>query len=61
MYANHAFFLQFPPETGAVPLKLGHKHFGREITKSVALVDAVADSRKARDERALEPAGRSHP
>jgi len=48
-------------ETGAVPLKLGHKHFGREITKSIALVDAVADSRKARDERALEPAGRSHP
>jgi len=57
MVCNHRYFLNYPPRAEAVPLKLGRKHY-RRWTKGRL---AVADSRKAGEERALESARRSLP
>ena len=57
LVANHSYFTTYPPGAEAVPLKLGRKHFGRWTRNRLA----VADSRKAGGERALESARRILP
>jgi len=54
---NHSYFTRYPPGAEAVPLKLGRKHFRRWTRNRLA----VADSRKAGGERALESVRRSLP
>lgn len=56
-HANHAYFLRYPPGAGAVPLKLGRRHYRRWTRSRLT----VADSRKTGGERALESARRSLP
>ena len=39
VYAGHNYWLHYPPEADAVPLKLGREHYRRHLMKSIGVAD----------------------